>query len=588
MGTLFISHSSNDDAIVRALQQALGDLGQDVWTDSRQLRGDPLWPDIQRAIEDAEAYAILVSPSALQSSWVGKELRHALEVQKHRGRDGYPVIPLSLDRTPLGVLEVIFGEPPRYIPLSSAAGGVEAALDPILVALGKRESTDVAATPQPYQLERAPWPVEKSLPEDRPADASTPLLRIDEQRIGVHDEDLGPAVQVELREFILASRAGVDADVGRMRWIPPLLSIKPPLERIFDASIPRAGRGRALQKPRTRRASTGVPAGKGLATKQGPARKPPAGKLPASKKGTGPRVSGTWPTAPGRARVSKDRSKAPAARPRTPERKPLRTQDVMLSATHPRVSRPGDSFLVDIILHLRGAAPRASPRTAASVERAVVRLRAGARLRVEIQPPPGITARELARNVVWRSPRSSVSFPLQSSAQIKSGTHILTVVISTAGPRGVGLARFDVALEIAHGVRAARAVSTVIRRLPTSYFASYARQDWEEVRGRVSAIEAIGGDVFVDCLDISEGELWETQIRRQVQARDGFLLFWSKAARDSKWVDREWRHRLRHRGIASITPNALEPPQACPPPRLLGKLQFGSRFLEVTRQKTRG
>ena len=61
MSKLFISHSSQDDGFVRELQQALGDLGQDVWIDSRELRGgDPLWPEIQKAIEDASAYAVVV------------------------------------------------------------------------------------------------------------------------------------------------------------------------------------------------------------------------------------------------------------------------------------------------------------------------------------------------------------------------------------------------------------------------------------------------------------------------------------------------------------------------------------------------
>jgi len=147
---LFISHSTDDDAIVRALQQALGELGQDVWIDSRELRGgDALWPEIHRAIEDAAAYVVVISPGGLQSKWVGKELRHALEVQKQRGKDSYPVVPLSLDGTKLGVLEEFFGEEPLYIRVSSAAGGVEAALDAILVALGKREPADVAETPQP-------------------------------------------------------------------------------------------------------------------------------------------------------------------------------------------------------------------------------------------------------------------------------------------------------------------------------------------------------------------------------------------------------------------------------------------------------
>ena len=52
--------------VARALQQALHGLGQDVWIDSRQLRGgDPLWPEIQRAIEGAAAYAVVVSPNSL-------------------------------------------------------------------------------------------------------------------------------------------------------------------------------------------------------------------------------------------------------------------------------------------------------------------------------------------------------------------------------------------------------------------------------------------------------------------------------------------------------------------------------------------
>jgi tetratricopeptide (TPR) repeat protein len=150
MSKLFISHSSPDDGFVRELQQALGDLAQDVWIDSRELRGgDRLWPEIQQAIEDSSAYAIVISTDALQSKWVGKELRHALEVQKQRGRDEFPVIPLSLNGTRLGVLEEFFSEEPIYTPVSSGAGGIDAALNAILVALGKRLPADVPPEPQP-------------------------------------------------------------------------------------------------------------------------------------------------------------------------------------------------------------------------------------------------------------------------------------------------------------------------------------------------------------------------------------------------------------------------------------------------------
>lgn len=150
MSSLFISHSSQDDAFVRELRAALADHGHDGWIDSRELRGgDPLWPEISKAIDDASAYAVVVSTDGLQSKWVGKELRRALALREERGKDKFPVIPLSLDGTKLGVLEELFGDEPVYIPVSSAAGGVEAAMNAILVAMGKRLDADVAATPQP-------------------------------------------------------------------------------------------------------------------------------------------------------------------------------------------------------------------------------------------------------------------------------------------------------------------------------------------------------------------------------------------------------------------------------------------------------
>jgi len=150
MPKLFISHSTEDDAFVRELQQALGDQGVSVWIDSRELLpGGLLAPDITRAIDEAAALAVVVSPASLQSRWVDKEVRYAIKLQKKRGREKFPVIPLSLDGTKLGVLEEVFGTEPTYIPVRGAAGGAEAAVHPLLVAPGRRKSADVAPSPQP-------------------------------------------------------------------------------------------------------------------------------------------------------------------------------------------------------------------------------------------------------------------------------------------------------------------------------------------------------------------------------------------------------------------------------------------------------
>jgi len=150
MPKLFISHSSQDDAFVRELRWTLADLKQDAWIDSRELRGgDLLLPEIQKAIEDASGYAIVVSTWAFESDWVAEELEYALKVQEQRGRANYPVIPLSLNGAKLGVFKRLFNYEPLFIPVSSMAGGVEAAMNPILVAMGRRLHAEVPDTPQP-------------------------------------------------------------------------------------------------------------------------------------------------------------------------------------------------------------------------------------------------------------------------------------------------------------------------------------------------------------------------------------------------------------------------------------------------------
>lgn len=149
-GKLFISHSTQDDGLVRRLRRALADLGQNGWIDSRELRGgDLLWPEIEAAINEAAGLAVIVSPSGKDSKWVGTELKYALKLQKVRGADQFPVIPLAVDGCKLGVLEAFFDAEPAYIPISSTAGGIEEVLHPLLVALRLRDPIDPEPVPQP-------------------------------------------------------------------------------------------------------------------------------------------------------------------------------------------------------------------------------------------------------------------------------------------------------------------------------------------------------------------------------------------------------------------------------------------------------
>jgi hypothetical protein len=110
-------------------------------------------------------------------------------------------------------------------------------------------------------------------------------------------------------------------------------------------------------------------------------------------------------------------------------------------------------------------------------------------------------------------------------------------------------------------------------------FASYASQDRAEVLRRVQGIQAAGTNVFLDIIDLRAGELWEPALYREVDASDGLFLFWSKAAKQSPWVDREWRYALDRRGIAFINPLALEDPRDVDPPNELRSKHFNDMLL---------
>lgn len=61
-----------------------------------------------------------------------QRIERTLKIRDQRGKGKFPVVPLSLDGTKLGVLEEIFGDEPIYISVSSGAGGVEEPMNAIL------------------------------------------------------------------------------------------------------------------------------------------------------------------------------------------------------------------------------------------------------------------------------------------------------------------------------------------------------------------------------------------------------------------------------------------------------------------------
>ena len=88
---VFISYSRTDQAAVRTLQNTLKDLGCGSWVDWEGIAlGDAWWSRIERAIEDTDGFAAVVTPAWLDSDACQAELAYAV-------RRGKRLIPLVID-----------------------------------------------------------------------------------------------------------------------------------------------------------------------------------------------------------------------------------------------------------------------------------------------------------------------------------------------------------------------------------------------------------------------------------------------------------------------------------------------------------
>jgi len=110
----------------------------------------------------------------------------------------------------------------------------------------------------------------------------------------------------------------------------------------------------------------------------------------------------------------------------------------------------------------------------------------------------------------------------------------------------------------------------------TSAFASYASQDRNEVLSRIQGMQKSAPflDIFFDRASLRPGEDWRVRLVEEIERRDVFFLFWSRAARSSEWVETEWKTALDRKGLHSISPVPLEGPEIAPPPHELSSLHF--------------
>jgi hypothetical protein len=106
-------------------------------------------------------------------------------------------------------------------------------------------------------------------------------------------------------------------------------------------------------------------------------------------------------------------------------------------------------------------------------------------------------------------------------------------------------------------------------------FVSYAREDLWLVKLVDSAVSALGVvDFRWDLKVLKAGDNWAEVLYDEIRNADSFQLFWSRSARTSDEVKKEWMYAVELKRERFIRPVYWEEPLEPPPPSELNHLHF--------------
>lgn len=186
------------------------------------------------------------------------------------------------------------------------------------------------------------------------------------------------------------------------------------------------------------------------------------------------------------------------------------------------------------------------------------------------------------RNFIWNGRENLAAFSVSVASGAPAGRTTLTFQVLLAG---LPMAYLPLSLEITAASAAQPvaepAVAAPASAAPRSAFASYSSRDAPEVTGRLSSLQRWAPTlaIFQDCLDLQPNEAFKPQLERQITERDVFLLFWSRNAAASKWVNWEYETARKAKGLDAIVAMPLEDPAIVPPPPEFAEAHMRDRFM---------
>jgi|GEM_PF-2144657 len=261
-----------------------------------------------------------------------------------------------------------------------------------------------------------------------------------------------------------------------------------------------------------------------------------------------------------------------------------RVDQVHFSVTAPSSVQPGDSFVIDVWAHLereREKIIKMAREAFAAGEISIkskgpAKIARGTVLTVRLRVDE-VSIEEPEDLILWEGKSGNASFIVKVPTGIAIGPKAGLATIHIDGLR---IARVDFILQI--GAKSPVAVLPAQQQQQhRTAFVSYASVDRDRVLPRVQGIQKVdkGLKVFMDMLSLFSGQDWEQELWRVIPTSDVFYLFWSKNAKKSEWVEKEWRCALQTRGIDFIDPVPLDSPDEVPPPPELASKHFNDWVL---------
>lgn len=283
------------------------------------------------------------------------------------------------------------------------------------------------------------------------------------------------------------------------------------------------------------------------------------------------------------------RSRQPPPMPEQVARVVGTPDDVTVSAFATSDVAPGDTVLIQAVVHLASESLETLEAFAKQFDRSAVaygssslvaQMNFGDRIVISLTAfgATNVDIPHSSQEVVWHGQTMSVGFPVCVSPQFEGKHLALCLGVERFG---VPIGRLMFVLPV--GERTIHNRKSLLGQIEPyrSVFVSYSSDDRPLVNAKLDLLRAMNVRLFFDAETLRAGDDWERKLRDSLDECDLFLLFWSHRSAASKWVQREVELAVeRHNGsearVPDIKPYHVDPPPRASKPEVLRPFHFGA------------